>query len=182
MTDRIGRIALASPEAQAAISPRPSKDLITVDDCPAISDSVREIAEGILPIGLQVSAQQIEGDLGYFALRLGLIRNIHSRWTRWCTEVLPLLFRITSRPTIPALARRQAHIFDRGGPAGRLITLVTRAARNSATSSRPWPLRPMDLALANAAIERLLRWAGSPYENCPAGIGTRTRSAPQAEH
>lgn len=105
------------PEGEPAISPSTFPDLHSVDDFKRFSDRVREVTGGI-PIGVKLSANHIEADVG-FALDAG-VDYIILDGRGGGTGAAPEMFRDhISVPTIPALVRARRLLDERDASGSR---------------------------------------------------------------
>jgi glutamate synthase domain-containing protein 2 len=171
VTRSLGRIAEVRglPEGTPAVSPPTFPDWHSVEDFKRFADEVRERSEGI-PIGLKLSAQHIEDDIGA-ALQVG-VDYVILDGRGGGTGAAPLVFRDhISVPTVPALAR--AHL-DRLGR--RDVSLVISGGLRHAPDFVKAPAMGVDaVAVANSAIGaigcRALRACHT--NNCPVGIATQ---------
>lgn len=160
------------PEGQPAISPSTFADLRTVDDFKAFGDRVREITGGI-PIGMKLSANHIEDDMG-FALDAG-VDYIILDGRGGGTGAAPEMFRNhISVPTIPALARARRFLDERGA-SGRVTLIITGGLRVPIDFVKALALGADGVALSNSAMQAIgcvaARMCNS--NNCPAGIATQ---------
>ncbi len=169
----VGKIAEVRKLAPgtAAISPATFKDLNTPADFLAFSDRVREITGGI-PIGMKLSANHIEQDMG-FAVDAG-VDYIILDGRGGGTGAAPRIFRDNiSVPTIPALARAR-HFLDKYGHAD--VTLIaTGGLRLPADFAKALCLGADGVALSNSAMQAI-GCIGARMCNtnmCPAGIATQ---------
>ena len=160
------------PEGEAAISPSTFVDLHTVDDFRRFGDRVRELTGGI-PIGMKLSANHIEADMG-FALDAG-VDYIILDGRGGGTGAAPEMFRNhISVPTIPALARARRFL-DEAGASGRVTLIVTGGLRVPTDFVKALALGADGVALSNSAMQAVgcvgARMCNS--NNCPAGIATQ---------
>jgi glutamate synthase domain-containing protein 2/CDGSH-type Zn-finger protein len=170
----IGRISEVRgiPAGEPAISPATFADLHTVEDFRRFSDRVRELTGGI-PIGMKLSANHIEADVG-FALDAG-VDYVILDGRGGGTGAAPLMFRDhISVPTIPALARAR-RVLDERGASGRVTLIVTGGLRVPTDFVKALALGADGVALANSAMQAVgciaARMCNS--NNCPAGIATQ---------
>ncbi len=160
------------PEGEAAISPSTFTDLDTVDDFRRFGDRVREVTGGI-PIGMKLSANHIEADMG-FALDAG-VDYIILDGRGGGTGAAPEMFRNhISVPTIPALARARRFL-DKQGASGRVTLIITGGLRVPIDFVKALALGADGVALSNSAMQAVgcvgARMCNS--NNCPAGIATQ---------
>lgn len=160
------------PEGEPAISPSTFDDLTTVDDFKRFGDRVREVTGGI-PIGMKLSAQHIEEDMG-FALDAG-VDYIILDGRGGGTGAAPEIFRNhISVPTIPALARARRFLDERGA-SGRVTLIITGGLRVPIDFVKALALGADGVALSNSAMQAVgcvaARMCNS--NNCPAGIATQ---------
>ncbi len=160
------------PEGDAAISPSTFIDLHTVDDFRRFGDRVRELTGGI-PIGMKLSANHIEADVG-FALDAG-VDYIILDGRGGGTGAAPEMFRDhISVPTIPALARARRFL-DEAGASGRVTLIITGGLRVPVDFVKALALGADGVALSNSAMQAIgcvgARMCNS--NNCPAGIATQ---------
>ena len=160
------------PEGEPAISPSTFDDLTTVDDFKRFGDRVREITGGI-PIGMKLSAQHIEDDMG-FALDAG-VDYIILDGRGGGTGAAPEIFRNhISVPTIPALARARRFLDERGA-SGKVTLIITGGLRVPIDFVKALALGADGVALSNSAMQAVgcvaARMCNS--NNCPAGIATQ---------
>lgn len=170
----IGKISQVRgiPEGEAAISPSTFTDLNTVDDFRRFGDRVREVTGGI-PIGMKLSANHIEADMG-FALDAG-VDYIILDGRGGGTGAAPAMFRDhISVPTIPALARARRFLDERGA-SGRVTLIATGGLRVPVDFVKAMALGADGVALSNSAMQAVgcvgARMCNS--NNCPAGIATQ---------
>ena len=155
------------PEGEAAISPSTFTDLDTVDDFRRFGDRVREVTGGI-PIGMKLSANHIEADMG-FALDAG-VDYIILDGRGGGTGAAPEMFRNhISVPTIPALARARRFL-DKQGASGRVTLIITGGLRVPIDFVKALALGADGVALSNSAMQAVgcvgARMCNS--NNCPA--------------
>ncbi len=160
------------PEGEAAISPSTFTDLHSADDFRRFGDRVREITGGI-PIGMKLSANHIEADMG-FALDAG-VDYIILDGRGGGTGAAPEMFRDhISVPTIPALARARRFLDERGA-SGRVTLIATGGLRVPVDFVKALALGADGVALSNSAMQAVgcvaARMCNS--NNCPAGIATQ---------
>ena len=160
------------PEGEAAISPATFTNLHSVDDFRRFSDRVREVTGGI-PIGMKLSANHIEADIG-FALDAG-VDYIILDGRGGGTGAAPEIFRDhISVPTIPALARAR-RLLDERQASGRVTLIVTGGLRVPVDFVKAMALGADGVALSNSAMQAVgcvgARMCNS--NNCPAGIATQ---------
>ena len=160
------------PEGEDAISPSTFTDLHTVDDFRRFGDRVREVTGGI-PIGMKLSANHIEADMG-FALEAG-VDYIILDGRGGGTGAAPEIFRDhISVPTIPALARARRFL-DEQGASGRVTLIITGGLRVPVDFVKALALGADGVAVSNSAIQAVgcvaARMCNS--NNCPAGIATQ---------
>jgi glutamate synthase domain-containing protein 2/CDGSH-type Zn-finger protein len=154
-----------------AISPSTFADLNTPADFLAFSDRVREITGGI-PIGMKLSANHIERDMG-FAVDAG-VDYIILDGRGGGTGAAPKIFRDNiSVPTIPALARAR-HFLDKYGHTD--VTLITTGGlRLPEDFAKALCLGADGVAISNSAMQAIgcigARMCNS--NQCPAGIATQ---------
>jgi glutamate synthase domain-containing protein 2/CDGSH-type Zn-finger protein len=159
-------------EGEAASSPSTFTDLDTVDDFRRFGDRVREVTGGI-PIGMKLSANHIEADMG-FALDAG-VDYIILDGRGGGTGAAPAMFRDhISVPTIPALARARRFLDERGA-SGRVTLIATGGLRVPVDFVKAMALGADGVALSNSAMQAVgcvgARMCNS--NNCPAGIATQ---------
>ena len=160
------------PAGEAAISPSTFTNLHTVDDFRRFGDRVRELTGGI-PIGMKLSANHIEADVG-FALDAGADYIILDG-RGGGTGAAPEMFRDhISVPTIPALARAR-RCLDDAGASGRVTLIITGGLRTPIDFVKAMALGADGVALSNSAMQAIgcvgARMCNS--NNCPAGIATQ---------
>ncbi len=170
----VGKIAQVRqiPEGEAAISPSTFTDLHTADDFRHFGDRVREVTGGI-PIGMKLSANHIEADMG-FALDAG-VDYIILDGRGGGTGAAPEIFRNhISVPTIPALARARRFLDERGA-SGRVTLIITGGLRVPVDFVKALALGADGVALSNSAMQAVgcvgARMCNS--NNCPAGVATQ---------
>lgn len=173
-TKNIGKISEVRqiPEGESAISPSTFPDLHTVDDFRRFSDRVREVTGGI-PIGMKLSANHIEADVG-FALDAG-VDYIILDGRGGGTGAAPEMFRDhISVPTIPALARAR-RVLDERGASGQVTLIITGGLRVPIDFVKALALGADGVALSNSAMQAVgciaARMCNS--NNCPTGIATQ---------
>ena len=160
------------PSGQDAISPSTFPDLHSVDDFKRFGDRVREITGGI-PIGMKLSANHIEADMG-FALEAG-VDYIILDGRGGGTGAAPAMFRDhISVPTIPALARARRFL-DEQGASGRVTLITTGGLRVPIDFVKALALGADGIALSNSPMQAIgcvaARMCNS--NNCPSGIATQ---------
>ncbi len=160
------------PEGEDAISPSTFTNLHTADDFRNFGDRVREVTGGI-PIGMKLSANHIEADMG-FALESG-VDYIILDGRGGGTGAAPGIFRDhISVPTIPALARARRFL-DEQGASGRVTLIATGGLRVPIDFVKALALGADGIALSNSAMQAVgcvaARMCNS--NNCPAGIATQ---------
>ncbi len=159
-------------EGEPAISPSTFADLNTAEDFRRFGDRVREVSGGI-PIGMKLSAQHIEADMG-FALDAG-VDYIILDGRGGGTGAAPEIFRNhISVPTIPALARARRFLDERGA-SGRVTLIITGGLRVPVDFVKAMALGADGVAISNSAMQAVgcvaARMCNS--NNCPAGIATQ---------
>lgn len=168
-----GRIAEVRglPEGADAISPAAFREFRTPSDFREFAATVREATGGI-PIGVKLSAQQIEEDLDA-ALEIG-VDYVILDGRGGGTGAAPRIFRDNiSVPTIPALARARHHL-DSSDAAG--VTLViTGGLRTPADFVKALALGADAVAISNAAMQAIgcLGMRACQTNNCPVGVATQ---------
>lgn len=160
------------PAGEPAISPSTFEGLSSVDDFRRFGDRVREVTGGI-PIGMKLSAQHIEEDMG-FALDAG-VDYIILDGRGGGTGAAPEIFRNhISVPTIPALARARRFLDERGA-SGKVTLIITGGLRVPVDFVKAMALGADGVALSNSAMQAVgcvaARMCNS--NNCPAGIATQ---------
>ncbi|MER3389064.1 MAG: glutamate synthase-related protein [Microcella sp.] len=160
------------PEGESAISPSTFTDLDSIDDFRRFGDRVREVTGGI-PIGMKLSANHIEADMG-FALDAG-VDYIILDGRGGGTGAAPAMFRDhISVPTIPALARARRFLDERGA-SGRVTLIITGGLRVPIDFVKAMALGADGVAVSNSAMQAVgcvaARMCNS--NNCPAGIATQ---------
>ena len=160
------------PEGEAAISPSTFPGLHTTEDFRRFGDRVRELTGGI-PIGMKLSANHIEADMG-FALESG-VDYIILDGRGGGTGAAPAMFRDhISVPTIPALARARRFL-DNNNASGRVTLIATGGLRVPIDFVKALALGADGIALSNSAMQAVgcvaARMCNS--NNCPAGIATQ---------
>ena len=160
------------PSGEPAISPSTFTDMSTVDDFKRFGDRVREVTGGI-PIGMKLSAQHIEEDMG-FALDVG-VDYIILDGRGGGTGAAPEIFRNhISVPTIPALARARRFLDERDA-SGKVTLIITGGLRVPIDFVKAMALGADGVALSNSAMQAVgcvgARMCNS--NNCPAGIATQ---------
>jgi len=170
----IGKISQVRqiPEGEPAISPSTFLDLHSADDFRRFADRVREITGGI-PIGMKLSANHIEADMG-FALEAG-VDYIILDGRGGGTGAAPQMFRDhISVPTIPALARARRFL-DEQGASGRVTLIITGGLRVPIDFVKALALGADGVAVSNSAMQAVgciaARMCNS--NNCPTGIATQ---------
>ncbi len=173
-TKNVGKISEVRqiPEGEAAISPSTFPDMNSADDFRRFGDRVREVTGGI-PIGMKLSANHIEADMG-FALDAG-VDYIILDGRGGGTGAAPEIFRNhISVPTIPALARARRFL-DEQGASGRVTLIATGGLRVPIDFVKALALGADGVALSNSAMQAVgcvaARMCNS--NNCPAGIATQ---------
>lgn len=169
-----GRIAEVRgiPAGRPAISPSTFTDLHTVDDFRRLGDRVREVTGGI-PIGMKLSANHIEADIG-FALDAG-VDYIILDGRGGGTGAAPEMFRDhISVPTIPALARARRFL-DESGAGGRVTLIATGGLRVPTDFVKALALGADGVAVSNSAMQAIGCVAARMCNtnSCPAGIATQ---------
>ena len=160
------------PSGEAAVSPSTFPNLHGVDDFRNFGDRVRELTGGI-PIGMKLSANHIEADMG-FALEAG-VDYIILDGRGGGTGAAPEMFRNhISVPTIPALARARRFL-DEQGASGRVTLIVTGGLRVPVDFVKALALGADGVAISNSAMQAIgcvaARMCNS--NNCPSGIATQ---------
>jgi len=160
------------PEGEPAISPATFADLRTAEDFRRFGDRVREVTGGI-PIGMKLSANHIEADMG-FALDAG-VDYIILDGRGGGTGAAPTMFRDhISVPTIPALARARRFL-DEQGASGRVTLIITGGLRVPIDFVKALALGADGVAVSNSAMQAIgcvaARMCNS--NNCPVGIATQ---------
>ncbi|MEM6730315.1 MAG: glutamate synthase-related protein [Myxococcota bacterium] len=153
-----------------AISPSTFPDLKTLDDFKQVADEVRETSGGI-PIGVKMSAQNIEADIDW-ALELG-VDYIILDGRGGGTGAAPLIFRDNiSVPTIAALARARRHLD--AAQASHVSLIITGGLRTESDFVKALALGADAVAVANSAIQAIgcLGMRACNTNNCPVGIAT----------
>ncbi|MBT7428457.1 MAG: glutamate synthase [Ilumatobacter sp.] len=155
-----------------AVSPPTFTNLHSVDDFRRFGDRVRELSGGV-PIGMKLSANHVEADLG-FALDSG-VDYVILDGRGGGTGAAPTMFRDhISVPTIPALARARRFLDD-AGASGRVTLIVTGGLRVSTDFVKALALGADGIALSNSAMQAIgcvgARMCNS--NNCPTGIATQ---------
>jgi len=169
----VGKIAEVRKldEGAPAISPPSFHDLTTPNDFKRFADRVREITGGI-PIGMKLSANHIEHDMG-FALESG-VNYIILDGRGGGTGAAPLIFRDNiSVPTIPALARAR-HFLDKAKRPD-VTLIITGGLRTPADFIKALCMGADGVALSNAAMQAVGCIAARMCNtnNCPVGIATQ---------
>ncbi len=170
----VGKIAEVRqiPEGQPAISPSTFTDLHTAEDFRRFGDRVREITGGI-PIGMKLSANHIEADIG-FALDAG-VDYVILDGRGGGTGAAPAMFRDhISVPTIPALARARRFL-DEQGASGRVSLIITGGLRVPIDFVKALALGADGVALANSAMQAIGCVAARMCNTnlCPSGVATQ---------
>lgn len=160
------------PEGESAISPSTFANLHSVEDFRRFGDRVREVSGGI-PIGMKLSANHIEADVG-FALDAG-VDYIILDGRGGGTGAAPEMFRDhISVPTIPALARAR-RVLDERGATGRVTLIITGGLRVPIDFVKALALGADGVAVSNSAMQAVgciaARMCNS--NNCPTGIATQ---------
>jgi glutamate synthase domain-containing protein 2 len=155
-----------------AVSPPTFTNLHSVDDFRRFGDRVRELSGGV-PIGMKLSANHVEADLG-FALDSG-VDYVIVDGRGGGTGAAPTMFRDhISVPTIPALARARRFLDD-AGASGRVTLIVTGGLRVPIDFVKALALGADGIALSNSAMQAIgcvgARMCNS--NNCPTGIATQ---------
>lgn len=170
----IGKIAEVRgiEPGQPAVSPPTFTNLHSVDDFRRFGDRVRELSGGI-PIGMKLSANHIEADIG-FALESG-VDYVILDGRGGGTGAAPEMFRNhISVPTIPALARARRFL-DREGASGRVTLIITGGLRVPMDFVKALALGADGVALSNSAMQAIgcvgARMCNS--NNCPTGVATQ---------
>ena len=160
------------PEGEAAISPSTFPDLHTAEDFRRFGDRVRELTGGI-PIGMKLSANHIEADMG-FALESG-VDYIILDGRGGGTGAAPEMFRDhISVPTIPAIARARRFLDENDAGAG--VTLIaTGGLRVPVDFVKALALGADGIALSNSAMQAVGCVAARMCNtnNCPTGIAAQ---------
>ena len=152
------------------MSPATFEEFATVEDFRRFSDRVREVSGGI-PIGMKLSANHIESDIG-FAIDAG-VDYIILDGRGGGTGAAPRIFRDNiSVPTIPALARARHYLDTRQS---RIALIVTGGLRMPEDFVKALCLGADGVALANSAIQAVGCIAARMCNtnNCPAGVATQ---------
>jgi glutamate synthase domain-containing protein 2/CDGSH-type Zn-finger protein len=170
----IGKISQVRgiPSGEPAISPPTFTDLHTASDFRRFGDRVREVSGGV-PIGMKLSANHIEADIG-FALEAGADYVILDG-RGGGTGAAPEIFRDhISVPTIPALARARRFL-DEAGASGRVTLIITGGLRVPVDFVKALALGADGIALSNSAMQAIGCVAARMCNtnNCPAGIATQ---------
>ncbi len=168
-----GRIAEVRElqEGQPAVSPSRFPDWDNLDGYRRFAAAVREATGGI-PIGVKLSAQQIERDIEA-ALQIG-VDYIIPDGRGGGTGAAPLIFRDNiSVPTIPALARARRYLDKKGCQDVTLI--ITGGLRLPADFIKALALGADAIAVSNAARQAIgcLGMRACHTNNCPVGIATQ---------
>jgi glutamate synthase domain-containing protein 2/CDGSH-type Zn-finger protein len=169
----VGKIAKVRKleEGTPAISPSTFADLNTPAEFRKFSDRVREISGGI-PIGMKLSANHIEQDMG-FAVEAG-VDYIILDGRGGGTGAAPRIFRDNiSVPTVPALARAR-HFLDKYGH-GHVTLIVTGGLRLPEDFAKALCMGADGVAVSNSAMQAI-GCIGARICNtnmCPAGIATQ---------
>jgi glutamate synthase domain-containing protein 2 len=169
----IGKIAEVRgiEPGQPAVSPPTFKNLHSADDFRRFGDRVRELSGGI-PIGMKLSANHIEADIG-FALESG-VDYIILDGRGGGTGAAPLIFRNNiSVPTIPALARARKYLDKMNRKDVTLI--ITGGIRVPEDFVKAMALGADGVAVANSAIQSIGCVAARMCHtnNCPSGVATQ---------
>jgi len=169
----VGRVATVRglPERRAAVSPPVFRELKTPADYRKFSDRVRELTGGI-PIGMKMSANHIEKDIG-FAVQAG-VDYIILDGRGGGTGAAPSLFRDNiSVPTIPALARARRFLDENNRPDITLI--ITGGLRMPSDFIKALCLGADGVAIATSALQSIgcVATGICHTNNCPTGIATQ---------
>lgn len=170
VTPRIAEVRGISP-GEPAVSPARFTDLVSPADFRQVAEEIREATGGI-PIGVKMSAQQIEKDLDA-ALEIG-VDYIILDGRGGGTGAAPLLFRDNiSVPTIPALARARRHL-DRSD-ATHVTLIITGGLRVPADFVKALALGADAIAVSNSAMQAIgcVGMRACHTNLCPVGIATQ---------
>lgn len=160
------------PAGEPAISPSTFTNLHTAEDFRRFGDRVREVTGGI-PIGMKLSANHIEADLG-FALDAG-VDYVILDGRGGGTGAAPEMFRDhISVPTIPALARARRFLDD-ADATGRVTLIITGGLRVPTDFVKALALGADGVAVSNSAMQAIGCVAARMCNtnNCPTGIATQ---------
>jgi glutamate synthase domain-containing protein 2 len=170
VTSKIAQVR-GLPAGQPAISPPTFSDLTSPDDFRKFADHVREVTGGI-PIGIKMSAQHIERDLG-FALKVG-VDYVILDGRGGGTGAAPLILRDhISVPTMAALVRARRYLDAQ--QATQVTLIVTGGLRTPTDFIKALCLGADGIAVANAAMQAIgcIGARICNTNNCPAGIATQ---------
>jgi glutamate synthase domain-containing protein 2/nitrite reductase/ring-hydroxylating ferredoxin subunit len=170
VTKRIAEVR-GIPVGTDAISPARFPEWQQLDDFRRFADEVRAFTDGI-PIGVKMSAQNIEADLDA-ALAIS-VDYIILDGRGGGTGAAPTFLRDhISVPTIPALARARKHLDHRG--AKHVSLIITGGLRTPADYAKALALGADAIALSNAALQAIgcIGMRACNTNNCPVGIATQ---------
>ena len=170
VTGKIAEVRGLEP-GQDAISPSTFPDLKTTADFQEVAAEVREATGGI-PVGVKMSAQNIEADLDA-ALEIG-VDYVILDGRGGGTGAAPVLFRDNiSVPTIPALARARRHL-DKADRAD-VTLIITGGLRVHSDFMKALALGANGIAVSNSAMQAIgcLGMRACHTNNCPVGIATQ---------
>lgn len=156
---------------QDAISPAAFEDLRGPDDFRSFADEVRARNGGI-PVGVKMSAQNIEADLET-ALEIG-VDYVILDGRGGGTGAAPRMFRDhISVPTIPALAR--ARRFLDAEASSRVTLIITGGLRTHTDFFKALALGADAVAVSNSAMQAIgcVGMRACNTNNCPVGIATQ---------
>jgi glutamate synthase domain-containing protein 2/nitrite reductase/ring-hydroxylating ferredoxin subunit len=168
---RIAEVRELNP-GEDAISPSRFPDFKGIEDYQRVAAEVRERTGGI-PIGVKLSAQNIEEDMD-FALRIG-IDYIIIDGRGGGTGAAPNVFKNNiSVPTMAAIPR--ARVLLDTHPLGKNVTLIaTGGLRTESDFVKAMALGADGVAISNSAMQAIgcLGMRACSTNNCPVGIATQ---------
>ena len=170
VTERIAKVR-DLPVGEAAVSPAAHPDLVTPDDFARMAEHVRAVSGGI-PIGVKMSANDIEADID-FALAIGIDYIILDARGGGTGSAPAIIRDNIGIPGPAAIARARRHLDLRGATDVTLI--ATGGLRVPAHFVKAMALGADGVAIANSAIQSIgcvaARMCGT--NQCPSGVATQ---------